>query len=181
MLSRARRSGLAVADVDRLVIHGGSLRLTVERVDQCKPTAAVSALLAEEAELRVDRPEFFLGYDKRVLELKEKLLKLLSDLSSRGNRLAAYGAAAKGTTLLNYRGIGPELIPYVVDRNPHKQGRYVPGIRVPIYSPEQLLEDRPDYVLLLTSNLAEEILDQQSVFQEAGGRFILPGPEPRCV
>lgn len=176
-----RTHGLAVTDVERLVIHGGSLRLTVERVNHAKPTAAVTRLLAEEAELRVDQPEFFHGFDKRVLELKAKLLSLLSELSSQGNRLAAYGAAAKGTTLLNFCGIGSELIPYVVDRNPHKQGRYVPGIRVPICSPERLLEDRPDYVLLLTWNLAEEILDQQAAFREAGGKFILPGPEPRCV
>lgn len=138
-------------------------------------------MVGEEAELRVDQPEFFHGFDKRVLEWKEKLLSLLSELSSQGNRLAAYGAAAKGTTLLNFCGIGPELIPYLVDRNPHKQGLNVPGIRVPICSPERLLEDRRDYVLLLTWNLAEEILDQQAAFREAGGKFILPGPEPRCV
>ena len=176
-----RRYGLAVTDVERLLIHGGSLRLTVQRVDTAQRSDSVQKMLDEEQALRVDRPDFFQGFDDRVVRLKQRLTTLLSGLKGQGKRLAAYGAAAKGTTLLNYCGIGREVIDYVVDRNPHKQGHFLPGTRLPIESPDRLLADRPDYVLLLTWNFADEILEQQAEFRAGGGKFILPVPEPKCV
>ncbi len=106
---------------------------------------------------------------------------LLRRLRAEGSRIAAYGAAAKGSTLLNYAGIGTDLIDFVVDRNVHKQGRLMPGVHIPIRPTEALLEERPDYVLLLAWNFADEILAQQEEYRSLGGRFIVPVPEPRIV
>ena len=175
------RYGLSIVDVERLGIHGGSLRLTVRHVGAQSPEARVRALLEEEQALRVDRPDFYRGFDERVANLKHRLVTLLSGLKSLDKRLAGYGAAAKGTTLLNYCGIGRDMLDYVVDRNPHKQGRFLPGTHLPIHSPQRLLEDHPDYVLLLTWNFADEILEQQAAFRAAGGKFVVPVPEPKIV
>jgi hypothetical protein len=104
---------------------------------------------------------------------------MLRRLKAEGRTLAAYGAAAKGSTLLNYFGIGRDVLDFVVDRSTYKQGRFMPGVRLPIYSPERLLEARPDYVLLLTWNFAKEILEQQAEYRARGGRFVIPWRAPR--
>jgi len=117
----------------------------------------------------------------RVDALRAELLALLRQLKARGKRLAAYGASAKGSTLLNTFGIGAEILDFVVDRSSVKQGRYTPGTHLPILPPAALLERRPDYVLLLTWNFAEEILAQQAPYRAQGGRFIVPVPEPLVV
>ena len=106
---------------------------------------------------------------------------MLHSLKARGQRIAAYGAAAKGSTLLNYAGIGPDLIDFVVDRNVHKQGQHMPGVHIPISAPERLLEDAPDFTLLLTWNFRDEILRQQAEYRDRGGRFIVPIPRPEVV
>jgi hypothetical protein len=124
---------------------------------------------------------FYAGFARKVQALKEALVSLLTDLKGQGKRLAAYGAAAKGSTLLNYMGIGNDLFDFVADRSIHKQGRYMPGVRLPIRPPEALVELMPDYVLLLTWNFAEEILAQQAEYRREGGRFIIPVPEPRVI
>jgi SAM-dependent methyltransferase len=174
-----RRHGLVLREVERVPIHGGSLRLFVA------PTGAagesVRRLLAEEAAWGVDRDEPLAEFAARVEELKTRLLALLADLKRSGKTLAAYGAAAKGSTLLNYAGIGCETLDFVADRSPHKQGRYMPGVHVPIVAPERLVEARPDYCLLLTWNFAEEIMAQQAEYRRGGGRFIIPVPSPRIV
>ena len=121
------------------------------------------------------------AFGARVECLKRDLLAVLQRLRAEGARIAAYGAAAKGATLLNYVGIDATLVDYVVDRNVHKQGHLMPGVRLPIHPPERLLEDRPDYVLLLAWNFKEEILAQQSEYRAAGGRFLVPVPNPELV
>ena len=172
------RHGLMIHDAERIAIHGGSLRLVVARAARrLRLSARTAALLREEADWGVDRPDFYLGLARRVHALKADLGALLTDLKRQGKRVAAYGAAAKGSTLLNCFGIGRDVLDFVVDRSSHKQGRYMPGVRVPIYAPEKLLEARPDYVLLLTWNFADEIMNQQAEYRRGGGKFIIPVPE----
>jgi 2-polyprenyl-3-methyl-5-hydroxy-6-metoxy-1,4-benzoquinol methylase len=174
-----RRHGLAVIDVAQVPIHGGSLRITVGAGRE--PAESVRALLAEEICLGLDRLSYYTAFGDRVEALREKLLRLLRALKAQGNRIAVYGASAKGSTLLNYFGIGRETLEYVVDRSTAKQGLFTPGTHLPIYPPQRLMEDRPDYVLLLTWNFADEILEQQEEYRQRGGRFIIPIPEPRVV
>ncbi len=174
-----RSHGLYLNDVRRLAIHGGSLRLFVEKRENVGP--AVRSLLKTERLEKVDHLDYYRDFSKRVEHVKDALSRLLRDLKSQGHRIAAYGAAAKGSTLINYVGIGSDLVDFVVDRNIHKQGRYMPGQHLPIYAPERLLEAMPDDVLILPWNFADEILEQQAAYREAGGRFIVPIPEPKVL
>jgi SAM-dependent methyltransferase len=176
-----RRHGLAAADVEHLPIHGGSLRVTAAHAGEEGDRPRVRAVLAEEAGWGVSRPDAYREFADRVGALRGKLTALLRDLKTQGYRLAAYGASAKGSTLLNAFGIGRDLLDFVVDRSTYKQGRFTPGTHLPIHAPEKLLEARPDYVLLLTWNFADEILVQQAEYRRAGGKFILPVPEPKVV
>jgi SAM-dependent methyltransferase len=174
-----RRNGLVIQDVEHLAIHGGSLRLFAGRAGQ--PSRAVIAMLDEEHRLGLDRLDYYQNLAARAATVRQCLRDLLVDLSGRGHRIAAYGAAAKGATLLNYCGLGPDVIEYVVDRSSHKQGLYMPGVRLPIGPPALLTERRPDYLLILAWNLADEIMRQQAAYRAAGGRFILPIPEVRAI
>jgi len=174
------RHGLALVDVARLPLHGGSLRVTLAHAPGV-PAESVSGLLAEEAALGVTGYDYYRDFGDRVQALKAAVLAKLAALKQNGQRLAAYGAAAKGTVLLNYFGIGPETLEYVADVSDYKQGRYVPGVRLPISPPARLLEDMPDYVLLLAWNFAAEILAQQAEYRARGGRFIIPIPGPEVI
>lgn len=174
-----RRHGLYLNDVRRLPIHGGSLRLYVEQSEHVNDH--VLALLDEEKRLGMHTIDYYRDFSARVAQLKRALVAMLQDLKSRGKRIAAYGAAAKGATLINFVGIGPELVDFVADRNIHKQGLFMPGQRIPIFAPERIREEKPDYVLLLPWNLESEILQQESAYREAGGHFIIPVPVPRIV
>jgi SAM-dependent methyltransferase len=177
-----RRHGLVIHDVRRVPIHGGTLRLyaSPERAG-CAQSPAVTALLAEEEAWGARRPDYYRAFGDRVRGLKDSLRCLLGGLKQSGKRLAAYGASAKGSTLLNYFGVGRETIDFVVDRSTVKQGKYTPGTHLAIHDPAKLLEDMPDYVLLLTWNFAAEIVAQQAEYRRRGGRFILPVPVPRVA
>ena len=174
-----RRHELIVADVEHTAIHGGSLRVICSLGG--KPSSAVRLLLDEEARWGVDEVAYYIGFAERVNQLGSTLRKELSDLKAGGARIAAYGASAKGSTLLNYFKIGAETLDYVVDRSTAKQGLFTPGTHLPIHDPRKLLEDRPDYALLLTWNFAEEILAQQAAYRNAGGLFIVPVPRVAIV
>ena len=181
------RHGLVICDVETLPIHGGSLRLFVQQkaalstADNQESSLRVSQMLVEEEQWGVRKAGFYQGFAKKVDSLRGKLVQMLADLKAGGKGIAAYGASAKGSTLLNYFGIGRETIDFVADRSPIKQGLYTPGTHLPIYGPEKLLEAMPDYVLLLTWNFAGEILAQQAEYRDRGGRFIIPIPEVTVV
>ena len=132
--------------------------------------------MQQETELGMSAVEYYRGFGQRVTELRDELRTVVHDLVAEGKRVAAYGAAAKGATLLNFTGIDGDVISYVVDRNPHKVGKYMPGLRIPVRPVEALASDRPDYLLILAWNFGTEIMRQQARFAEAGGKFILPIP-----
>ena len=185
-----RKHHLLISDVERLPIHGGSLRIFAVKAEsqsgslngaEARQSRAVIEMLKAEKESGVDSLEFYRKFAMSVEALRGQLVKMLGSLKREGQRLAAYGASAKGSTLLNYFRIGKETLDFIVDRSTLKQGRYAPGTHLPICAPEQLLESQPDYVLLLTWNFADEILAQQSEYLRRGGKFIIPVPEPRVV
>jgi SAM-dependent methyltransferase len=176
-----QRHALVIQDVERIPIHGGSLRLFVGKAASSQRGGAVRTLLCDEAAGGVDRLEFYQGFAPQVENLKASLCSLLRRLKQEGKRLAAYGAAAKACTLLNYCGIGRQTLDFVVDRSTYKQGRYMPGVHLPIYPPGKLREAMPDYVLLLTWNFSDEILEQQVEYRRRGGQFIIPMPEVKVV
>ncbi|MGH2759690.1 MAG: methyltransferase domain-containing protein [Actinomycetota bacterium] len=176
------RHGLRLVDVERIPIHGGSLRVFVARADSAQePQPAVRRLLDEERRLGVDTLEFYDGFQTRVTRHGQVLRSLLEELRYQGRVIAAYGASAKGTILLNACGIGRETISFVVDRSPVKQGLFLPGSELPVVEPERLLEVRPDVTMLLAWNFADEILSQQADYRARGGRFLVPVPEPRMI
>jgi SAM-dependent methyltransferase len=175
------RHGLTIREVETLPIHGGSLRIFVE-IDNNQPTSKnVTEMLNEEERCGINRIEFYEDFARRVAQLKTSLREVMLGLKEKNERLAAYGAAAKGSTLLNYFEIGASIIDFVVDRSTYKQGHYMPGVRLPISAPARLLEEMPAYVLLLTWNFADEILAQQGEYRRRGGKFIIPIPQVRVV
>jgi 2-polyprenyl-3-methyl-5-hydroxy-6-metoxy-1,4-benzoquinol methylase len=184
-LATARRvlaaHGLRIVDVQQLSTHGGSLRVFAihDRADAPDPGPAVGGLLDAERRAGLERLECYLAFDGDVRATKRRLLRFLIELKDQGATIVGYGAPAKGNTLLNFCGIGRDFLEFTVDKSPHKQGRYLPGTRVPIRAPEAIRELRPDYVLVLPWNLKEEIMQEMSDIRSWGGRFIVAIPEIR--
>ena len=171
-------NGLQVFDVEELPTHGGSLRVFAQRSDGGRQPvgAAVGALLAREQAAGLTTPGFYAGFQREAVRVKHALLEFLLQARREGLKVGAYGAAAKGNTLLNFAGVRPDLLPYVVDLNPAKQGRYMPGSRIPIVSEDHLRQDRPDRVLILPWNLRKEITAQLVYIRDWGGRFVTAVP-----
>jgi len=186
-LSTVRRiffaHGLALFDVEELPTHGGSLRIYVchEEDSSRRMEERVVALLAGEAFDGFTRLETYRSFGERVRRVKRGFLRFLIQAKEEGKSIAGYGAPAKGNTLLNYCGVRTDFLDFTVDRSPHKQGRFLPGSRVPIHGPDRLRETRPDYVLILPWNLKEEIMEQMADVRSWGGRFVVAIPEVKIL
>ena len=170
--------GLDVFDVFQLPTHGGSLRVLAQH-SGCgtQPvTDRVAQLTEQEANFGIERLSLYLDFDDKARAVKRDLLEFLINAKREGKAVAGYGAPAKGNTLLNYCGIRQDFVDYTVDRNPEKQGRYLPGTRIPVHAPEQLKLTKPDYVLVLPWNIKEEVMGQNAYIRDWGGRFVIPIP-----
>ncbi|MEO8309767.1 MAG: class I SAM-dependent methyltransferase [Caldimonas sp.] len=176
-------NGLAVFDVEELPTHGGSLRVYAQRRDtgRREPIAAVARVQGEEAAAGLTTSAGYDGFQARVDKVKDDFMAFLIEARRAGRKVAAYGAAAKGNTLMNYAGVRPDLISFVVDRNPAKQGRYMPGSRIPIVDEARLRAERPDDIVLLPWNLRDELMTQLDYVRAWGGRFVTAVPALRCV
>jgi SAM-dependent methyltransferase len=174
-----RRHHLYLQRVELLPIHGGTLRVFVGKEDTSRD-GTVAAFLESERHWVFGR-SYYANYAQAVNRRTKQLRELLCGLKEEGKNIAAYGAAAKGSTMLNHSGVGSDLIDFVVDRSTFKQGLFMPGVNLPIYAPAKLLETQPDYVLLLTWNFVDEIMSQQEEYRRRGGRFITTHPLPRII
>ncbi len=180
------KAGVRIDRIEDVAVHGGSLRVWGRRagaapIHETVHAPEVERRVAEEEKAGLAGPARFHAFAADVAEHRRRLRSFLSGLKARGARIAAYGAPAKGNTLLNYCGIGPETIEFVVDRNPLKAGRFTPGTHLPVLFPEAILEKQPDYVLILPWNIAPEIVELQAEYVRRGGRFIVPIPEPAVL
>ncbi len=170
--------GLVLFDVEELTTHGGSLRIYARhRQDESKPVSArVIDMREREITSGLRTLATYAAFAEGVRETKRTLLAFLIECQRKGKRVVGYGAPAKGNTLLNYCGIREDFVEYTVDRSPHKQGRYLPGTRIPIYEPARIAQTKPDYVLILPWNIRDEIVDQMAHIREWGGKFVIPIP-----
>ncbi len=175
--------GMAVFDVEELPTHGGSLRVYARHM-ACTRHAdgpGLGAVRKKEKDAALDQPGAYAGFEPRVIAVRDALLNFLRNARDEGKTVAAYGAAAKGNTLLNYCGVGADLIPFVVDRSPAKQSHYLPGSHIPIFGPEKIAAEKPDYVLILPWNLRDEIMAEMAHVLSWGGRFVTAIPELRIL
>ncbi len=170
--------GLTVFDVELLPTHGGSLRIYVRRSDtETRPVApAVLQLRAAESDMGVDCWQFYASFEERVQATKRDMLEFLIQTKRQGKQIAGYGAPGKGNTFLNYCGVRTDLVEYTVDRNPYKQGKFLPGTHIPIEIPERIRATRPDFLWILPWNLRDEIMDQLSYIRTWGGKFVVAIP-----
>ena len=175
--------GLTLFDVEEIPTHGGSIRVYGRHsADASKPVSSrVTKLRKQELDLGLDRMEAYASFGEKVMESKRALLKFLIGARSTGKRIAGYGAPGKGNTLLNYCGIRTDFVDYTVDRNPYKQGKFLPGTHIPIFAPERIFETKPDYLLILPWNFKAEIIKQMAGIREWGGKFLVPIPMAEVV
>ena len=178
-----RKHGLIVFDVEKIWTHGGSMRVYARhKHDHGKPvTKAVTDMLRDETAAGYEELATYRQFGEQVKETKRKLLSFLIEAKRNGASIAAYGAPGKGNTLLNYCGIREDFIDYTVDRNPFKHGKYLPGTRIPIFTPAKLAETKPDYILILPWNIRDELLEQLDYARDWGARFIIPIPEVEVI
>lgn len=175
--AQLERNGLRLFDVEQLPTHGGSLRIFVQREEGRQPvSAAVAELLTQEAAIGVCSADYYASLAPAAERIKHDLLRFLLKAKAEGKRVVGYGAAAKGNTLLNYAGVRGDLLAWVADANPHKQGKFMPGSRIPIVAPERIAEERPDYVLILPWNLRGEVMQQQAIIKSWNGHFVVAVP-----
>ena len=172
---------MEVFDAQLQPVHGGSMRIFAAKKGDYKPTLGLLDWTYDEHESGMDRIDYYKEFAKRTAQSRDKLAGLLKSLKADGKRIVGYAAASKGTVILNYAGIGPETLDYVVDSTPDKQGRYIPGVHIPIVTPEYFRDDKPDYALLGARNHATEIMKKEPEFLARGGRFIMPLPEPKII
>jgi 2-polyprenyl-3-methyl-5-hydroxy-6-metoxy-1,4-benzoquinol methylase len=174
--------GLRVFDVEQLPTHGGSLRVfaCLQGAAHAE-TPAVAALVAAEEAFGLTDPDRYAGFQEEVKKVKRDLLSFLIEAKRAGKRVAGYGAPAKGNTLLNYCGVGTDMVDFTVDRSPHKQNTWLPGTRIPVHAPERIAAEKPDYLLILPWNLRDEVMEQMSHIREWGGRFVVPIPDVQVL
>jgi SAM-dependent methyltransferase len=173
-----RANGLSVFDVQELPTHGGSLRVFARRAESIvhEERQSVAELMERECSAGMTNAEYYAGFQAKAEKIKNDFLAFLLDAKQTGRRVGAYGAAAKGNTLLNYAGVRSDLLPYVVDRNPAKQGQFLPGSRIPIVAEDRIRSERPDWVILLPWNLRNELVEQLAYVREWGGSFVTAVP-----
>jgi len=176
-----RDNGMEVVDVQRLPVHHGQLRFFVQRAGEGEVRDSVAQLLRYEEERGLRNYETYERFAEQVYRIRRELTQTLAGLKQSGNRVVGYGAPAKGNTLLTYLNLGSDKLEYICDKSPFKQGRYTPGMHIPVVSPSRLTSDRPEYVLLLAWNFEDEVLQQQTAYRELGGKFITPVPEVRII
>jgi len=177
------RHGLTLYDVEELPTHGGSLRIYGRQTqDPSKPlTQRYLKLKNRELEAGIDRLDYYRAFGQKVVETKFKLLHFLISAKREGKSIGGYGAPGKGNTLLNYCGIRTDFLDYTVDRNPYKQGKFLPGTHIPIHTPDRIDETRPDYLLILPWNVKDEIMKQMAHIRQWGGKFVVPIPEVHVI
>lgn len=175
--------GLTLFDVDEIPTHGGSLRIYARHAENAALPVSpkVAELRGREQAAGLERADTYLSFAEQVRATKRSLLKFLISAREAGKRVVGYGAPAKGNTLLNYCGVRTDLIEYTVDRSPHKQGHFLPGVHIPVYGPERIRETRPDYVLILPWNIKDEVMAQMADVRGWGGKFVVPIPEVRVL
>lgn len=177
------RHGLRIFDVEQLSTHGGSLRIHACHAGHAALVDRVNLqqVLQHESDAGLHGLDAYLRFGEQVRHCKRSLIKFLVGVKESGKRIAGYGAPAKGNTLLNYCGVREDLLDYTVDLSPHKQGRFLPGVHIPVHAPERILQDRPDYVLILPWNLQDEIMQQMQQVRSWGGCFVVPVPEVKVL
>ncbi|MFA6095221.1 MAG: class I SAM-dependent methyltransferase [Candidatus Paceibacterota bacterium] len=171
--------GMVINDVKLVPMHGESLRVYAGRSGES--SQAVRDLLKREEEMGLAKAETYLAFSKKVFLNKEKLMKFLKDMKKSGKKIVGYGAPGKGNTLLNYYGIGPDILDFITDTTPQKQGTYTPGMHIPVVHPDRLKSEQPDYILLLSWNYADAILAKEKALRDQGVKFIVPVPEMKIV